>query len=42
MRLPEVCPDQFIPSFDTLHRHLTFDLHALGDSAHGHQHRWKR
>jgi hypothetical protein len=29
--------DQFIASFDTPTRHLTFDLDAIDDPAHGHQ-----
>jgi Transposase DDE domain group 1 len=34
-RLPEVFLDQFIASFDTPPRHLTFDLDAVDDPAHG-------
>ena len=36
-RLREVFVDQFIASFDSPPRHLTFDLDAIGDPAHGHQ-----
>jgi hypothetical protein len=36
-RLREVFLDQFIASFDTPPRHLTFDLDAVDDPAHGHQ-----
>jgi hypothetical protein len=36
-RLRNVLIDQFIASFDTPPRHLTFDLDAVGDPAHGHQ-----
>lgn len=36
-RLREVFIDQFIASFDTPPRHLTFDLDAVDDPAHGHQ-----
>jgi hypothetical protein len=36
-RLRDVFIDQFIASFDTPPRHLTFDLDALDDPAHGHQ-----
>jgi hypothetical protein len=37
-RLRDVFLDQFIASFDTPPRHLTFDLDAVDDPAHGHQH----
>jgi hypothetical protein len=36
-RLRDVLLDQFIASFDTPPRHLTFDLDAIDDPAHGHQ-----
>src|SRR5215831_15481730 len=36
-RLWDVFLDQFITSFDTPPRHLTFDLDAVDDPAHGHQ-----
>jgi hypothetical protein len=36
-RLRDVFVDQFIASFDTPPRHLTFDLDAVDDPAHGHQ-----
>jgi hypothetical protein len=36
-RLRDVFLDQFIASFDTPPRHLTFDLDAVDDPAHGHQ-----
>jgi hypothetical protein len=36
-RLRDVFIDQFIASFDTSPRHLTFDLDAVDDPAHGHQ-----
>jgi hypothetical protein len=36
-RLRDVFLDQFIASFDTPPRHLTFDLEAVDDPAHGHQ-----
>jgi hypothetical protein len=36
-RLRGVFIDQFIASFDTPPRHLTFDLDAVDDPAHGHQ-----
>jgi hypothetical protein len=36
-RLRDVFLDQFIASFDTPPRHLTFDLDAIDDPAHGHQ-----
>jgi hypothetical protein len=36
-RLPDVFLDQFIASFDTPPRHLTFDLDAVDDPAHGQQ-----
>jgi hypothetical protein len=36
-RLRGVFLDQFIASFDTPPRHLTFDLDAVDDPAHGHQ-----
>jgi hypothetical protein len=36
-RLRHVFIDQFIASFDTPPRHLTFDLDAVDDPAHGHQ-----
>jgi hypothetical protein len=36
-RLRDVFLDQFIASFDTAPRHLTFDLDAVDDPAHGHQ-----
>ena len=36
-RLREVFLDQFIASFDSPPRHLTFDLDAVDDPAHGHQ-----
>jgi hypothetical protein len=36
-RLRDVFIDQFIASFDTPPRHLTFDLDAIDDPAHGHQ-----
>jgi hypothetical protein len=36
-RLRDVCIDQFIASFDTPPRQLTFDLDAVDDPAHGHQ-----
>jgi hypothetical protein len=36
-RLRDVFIDQFIASFDAPPRHLTFDLGAVGDPAHGHQ-----
>jgi hypothetical protein len=36
-RLRDVFIDQFIASFDTPPRHLTFDLDAVDDPAHGHQ-----
>src|SRR5579872_1367533 len=36
-RLRAVFIDQFIASFDTPPRHLTFDLDAVDDPAHGHQ-----
>jgi hypothetical protein len=36
-RLREVFLDQFIASFDTPPRHLTFDLDAVDDPAHGQQ-----
>jgi hypothetical protein len=36
-RLREVFLDQFIASFGTSPRHLTFDLDAVDDPAHGHQ-----
>jgi hypothetical protein len=35
--LRDVFPDQFIASFDTPPRHLTFDLDAVDDPAHGRQ-----
>jgi hypothetical protein len=36
-RRRDVFLDQFIASFDTPPRHLTFDLDAVDDPAHGHQ-----
>ncbi|HEY7155144.1 MAG TPA: IS1380 family transposase [Gemmataceae bacterium] len=36
-RLREVFIDQFIASFESPPRHLTFDLDAVDDPAHGHQ-----
>jgi hypothetical protein len=36
-RLRDVFLDQFIASFDTPPRHLTFDLDAIDDPAHGQQ-----
>jgi hypothetical protein len=36
-RLRDVFLDQFIASFDGPPRHLTFDLDAVDDPAHGHQ-----
>jgi hypothetical protein len=36
-RLRDVFIDQFIASFDTPPRHLTLDLDAIDDTAHGHQ-----
>jgi hypothetical protein len=36
-RLRDVFLDQFIASFDAPPRHLTFDLDAIDDPAHGHQ-----
>ncbi len=36
-RLRDVFLDQFIASFDTPPRHLTFDLDAVDDPAHGRQ-----
>jgi hypothetical protein len=36
-RLRDVFLDQFIASFDSPPRHLTFDLDAVDDPAHGHQ-----
>jgi hypothetical protein len=36
-RLRDVFLDQFIASFDRPPRHLTFDLDAVDDPAHGHQ-----
>jgi hypothetical protein len=36
-RLRDVFIDQFIASFDTPPHHLTFDLDAVDDPAHGHQ-----
>src|SRR5215467_818660 len=36
-RLRDVFLDQFLASFDTPPRHLTFDLDAVDDPAHGHQ-----
>jgi hypothetical protein len=36
-RLRDVFLDQFVASFDTLPRHLTFDLDAVDDPAHGQQ-----
>ena len=36
-RLRDVFIDQFIASFDRPPRHLTFDLDAVDDPAHGHQ-----
>src|SRR5262245_540697 len=36
-RLRDVLLDQFIASFDSPPRHLTFDLDAVDDPAHGHQ-----
>jgi hypothetical protein len=36
-RLRDVFIDQFIASFDTPPRHLTLDLDAVDDPAHGHQ-----
>lgn len=36
-RLSDVFIDQFIASFDMPPRHLTFDLDAVDDPAHGHQ-----
>jgi hypothetical protein len=36
-RLRDVFVDQFIASFDTPPRHLTFDLDAIDDPAHGQQ-----
>ena len=36
-RLRDVFLDHFIASFDTPPRHLTFDLDAVDDPAHGHQ-----
>jgi hypothetical protein len=36
-RVRDVFLDQFIASFDTPPRHLTFDLDAVDDPAHGHQ-----
>src|SRR5437763_1706394 len=36
-RLRDVFIDQFIASFDAPPRHLTFDLDAVDDPAHGHQ-----
>src|SRR6516164_1128781 len=36
-RLRDVFIDQFIASFDTPPPHLTFDLDAVDDPAHGHQ-----
>jgi hypothetical protein len=35
-RLRDVFIDQFIASFDAPPRHLTFDLDAVDDPAHGH------
>ena len=37
-RLRDVFIDQFIASFDTPPRHLTFDLDAVDDPAHGQPH----
>jgi hypothetical protein len=34
-RLPDVFLDQFVASFDAPPRHLTFDLDAVDDPAHG-------
>jgi hypothetical protein len=36
-RLRDIFLDQFIASFDSPPRHLTFDLDAVDDPAHGHQ-----
>ena len=36
-RLRDVFLDQFIASFETTPQHLTFDLDAVDDPAHGHQ-----
>jgi hypothetical protein len=36
-RLRDAFLDQFIASFDAPPRHLTFDLNAVDDPAHGHQ-----
>jgi len=36
-RLRDVFLDQFIASFETPPRHLTFDLDAVDDPAHGQQ-----
>src|SRR5947209_4633764 len=36
-RLREMFLDQFIASFESPPRHLTFDLDAIDDPAHGHQ-----
>ena len=36
-RLRDVFLDQFIASFESPPRHLTFDLDAVDDPAHGHQ-----
>jgi hypothetical protein len=36
-RLRDVFVDQFLASFDAPPRHLTFDLDAVDDPAHGHQ-----
>jgi hypothetical protein len=36
-RLRDVFLDQFIASIDSPPRHLTFDLDAVDDQAHGHQ-----
>ena len=36
-RLRDVFLDRFIASFDSPPRHLTFDLDAVDDPAHGHQ-----
>ena len=36
-QLRDVFLDQFIASFDAAPRHLTFDLDAVDDPAHGHQ-----
>jgi hypothetical protein len=36
-RLRDVFIDQFLASFDTPPRHLTFDLDAIDDPAHGRQ-----